>query len=137
MANYTKEEIAAFKKKDQMNCRQSALKAASLIFEGAGCDMANPTKTVLDDAKEYYAWLYPQEDNKPAAGTASNISLPTPTAVQAKVLEKIAEDLHAAGTKLDIEVIKLRVLDFAEVEYKMRKYPENMGSVETFVKALE
>lgn len=125
MANYTKDEIAAFKKKDQMNCRQSALKAASINNEGKGVS----SKDMLVEAQEYYDWLYPVADAEPVKGVDV---LPTPTAAQAKVLSKIAAEL-----KQDVETIKPKVLDYAEKNYNMRKYPENVDSVNVFVKALK
>jgi len=126
MANYTKEEIEAFKKKDQMNCRQSALKAASLVFEGTGCDLVNPTKTVLDDAKEYYAWLYPTVDAEPAK---SADVLPTPTAAQKKVLDAIQDK-----TGIEWDILRKVVLQWAKEIHKISKYPENLSSVTEFIK---
>lgn len=124
MANYTEEDKRAFKLKDQMNCRQSALKAASVNNEGKGIS----AEDMLAESDKYYAWLYPQEiEEKPAKTT-----LPTPTAAQAKVLSKIAK-----GLDKKVEDIKGDVLDFAEKNFNIRKYPENVNSVDIFVKALK
>lgn len=128
---YTEEDKKAFKLKDMLNSRMSAIKAASLNNEGKGV----PAKDMLAEANKYYTWLYPQviDDvimshlhNEPV-----NTSLPTPTAAQQKVLTKIAAEL-----KMDVETIKPKVLDFAEKNFSLRKYPENVDSVDTFVKAL-
>lgn len=130
---YTEDDKKAFKLKDMLNSRMSALKCAGMNNEGKGVS----AEDMLAESDKYYAWLYPQaESSKPTTEPEStaplpNASLPTPTAAQAKVLKKIAVEL-----KQDVETIKQKVLDYAEKNYNMRKYPENIDSVETFVKAL-
>ena len=88
------------------------------------------TIEVTKVANQLVDWVYEkanEQDDKP-----TNISLPTPTAAQAKVLNKIAAEL-----KQDVETIKSKVLDYAEKNYNIRKYPENVDSVSVFVKALQ
>ncbi len=125
MGNYSEEDKKAFRLKDQLYCRQSALKAASINNEGKSI----PAKDMLVEAQEYYDWLYPVTDVEPVKGVDV---LPTPTVAQAKVLSKIAAEL-----KVDVETIKSKVLDYAEKNFNLRKYPENVNSVDTFVKALK
>lgn len=67
-----------------------------------------------------------------ANASLSNVSLPTPTAAQKKVLDVIQDK-----TGIEWDIMCKQVLDIAEKDYNMRKYPENMDSVNVFVKALK
>jgi hypothetical protein len=128
MGQYSEEDKKAFKKKDMLNARFSALKCAGINNEGKGVD----AKDMLIEADKYYGWLYPDvslPDTKPAETV--NV-LPTPTVAQAKVLEKIAAELN-----LNVEDIKSKVLNIAERDYNIRKYPENVKSVNVFVNKLK
>jgi len=116
----------------------SALKAASVNYEGKGV----PVAELEHMADSHFKWLFQDQDliiigeytDKPtAAGSrAPTPALPTPTAKQQKVLEKIATELNT-----DVENIKSKVLDFAEKNFNARKYPENVGSVKVFVDNLK
>jgi hypothetical protein len=131
---YTEEDKRAFKLKDYLNARMSALKAASVNYEGKGV----PVAELEHMADSHFKWLFQDQDSMiigertDKLTIASNIVLPIPTAKQQKVLEKIAGEL-----KQDVENIKSGVLDFAEKNFNMRKYPENVDSVNVFVKALK
>jgi len=136
---YTAEDKRAFKLKDYLNARMSALKAASVNYEGKGV----PVAELEHMADSHFKWLFQDQDSmiigertdKPTtAGSRAptSTSLPTPTAAQAKVLSKIAAEL-----KVDVETIKSKVLDIAEKDYNIRKFPENMSSVAAFVSKLK
>jgi len=132
MANYTEEDKKAFKLKDQLNSRMSALKATSINNEGKGI----PAEDMLTEADKYYAWLYSNNTNvkesAPKSGVLSNASLPTPTAAQKKVLDAIQDK-----TGIEWDVMCKQVLDIAEEDYNIRKFPENMSSVAAFVSKLK
>ena len=127
MANYTEEDKRAFKLKDQLNSRMSALKAASINNEGKGIS----AEDMLGEANKYYAWLYPDEK-----GVTSDVSLPTPTAAQQKVLDEIEKQLNLSNAA-ERHAMHKKVLDFAEKNFKMRKYPESMDSVNVFVQNIK
>lgn len=121
---YSEEDKKAFKLKDQLNSRMSAIKAASLNNEGKGISADN----MLVEADKYYAWLYP--NSTPSEEVKSNV-LPTPTAIQKKVLDAIQDK-----TGIEWDIMCKQVLDIAEKNYNVRKYPENLNSVSAFVKEL-
>ena len=96
MGNYSTEDKEAFRKKDQLNARQSSLKAASTVHEGS----AHPAEFILNEADKYYQWLSQDQEWKDVGqhsiSTAtvgdinkSNTDLPTPTVVQKEWLDKI------------------------------------------------
>lgn len=90
---------------------------------------------IKEIANELVDWVYEkanEQDTKP-----TSVSLPTPTAAQAKVLSKIAAELKLVGKGLDAETLKSKVLGIAEKDYNIRKFPENISSVDAFVKALK
>lgn len=123
MANYTEAEIKAFQLKDQMNCRQSALKAASINNEGLG----KPASEIKAEAIIYYLWLYP--NGKPEdIDESANETLPTPNLQQKKVLDEIAKKVPVLGLgKLVLE------WSITNPGVKEPVYPSNMGSVDKFV----
>lgn len=101
---YTKDDLLAFKRKDQLSARQSALKASTTVSEGTNKDRV----VVMEDADEYYAWLiqdqewskdYEREwkdesdcsvgDSVDRSNRSSGNVLPLPTLEQKKWLENI------------------------------------------------
>jgi len=141
MGQYTPEEIRAFKLKDILNCRMSALKAASVIYDGTGCDLGHPVDIILSDADKYYEWLRQGQDD---VGSITNTTLtlsntpgatlgqlPEPTLAQKKVLGAIAGMLGKA--QADIQ-LKTDVLRWAEETYKQRSYPTKQDSISIFLK---
>jgi len=118
---------SVWEEKDKRIVRQSSLKvAADIVLRTDTSD--DIVSKVKDVAQELTDWVYEkanEQDDKP-------IVLPTPTAAQAKVLTKIAAEL-----KQDVETIKPKVLDFAEKQYNIRKYPENLQSVPAFVDGIK
>lgn len=143
MAKYTTEEIRAFKLKDIMNCRQSALKAAATIYESTGCDLGHPVDTVLADADKYFKWLRQDQDvdtkPEPSIGLGNTPGatlgqLPEPTLAQKKVLDAISEKAFDGTMTI---AIKAKVLDWAEKVYGQRNYPTKVSSVDLFMKWLE
>ena len=140
MGKYTTEEIRAFKLKDILNSRMSALKAAATIYESTGCDLGHPTDTVLADADKYFKWLRQDQDvdTKPEPSTglgntpgATLGQLPEPTLQQKKVLDAIAGKQNK--TQVDSQ-LKSDVLNWAEETHGQRSYPTKLDSVETFLK---
>ena len=137
MAKYTPEEIRAFKLKDIMNCRQSALKAAATIYESTGCDLGHPTDTVLADADKYFKWLRQDQDvdTKPEPSTglgdtpgATLGQLPEPTLQQSKILKGI----YSRFPGVSEEEIKRATLKWATEIYGVNKYPTKSESVDLF-----
>lgn len=114
-------------------CQSQLDRAVDIARDRAYDTDEDHLKGIKDIASNLVDWVYEkanEQDSKPDDKTSG--VLPTPTAAQAKVLKKIAVEL-----KQDVETIKLKVLDYAEKNYNIRKYPENIDSAETFVKALK
>lgn len=118
--------------KQKMIVKQSSLKVAADLVLAADKEkndiatLSSATRTIADVLTN---WVYEEINTEQAK---PSIALPTPTAKQQKVLEKIAGELNK-----DVDSIKSGVLDFAEKEYNVRKYPENVDSVKVFVDNLK
>jgi hypothetical protein len=107
---YSKEDKEAFKKKDKLNARQSALKAASVNNEGS----QKPTNEILDEAKVYYDWLYPDKDKLPINSSG--------------VWDKIAEGLNLAiPNKENVKVLNLLLSEYK----KLNKASANPSALAT------
>lgn len=140
MGNYSTEEIRAFKLKDILNSRMSALKAASLLWEGSGKDLGHPAiTTVKNAADEFYTWLRQGQDvdtkPEPSIGLGNTPGatlgqLPEPTLTQKKVLDAIAGKQNK--TQVDPQ-LKADVLRWAEETHNIRSYPTKLDSVEKFI----
>jgi len=138
MANYSQGEIRAFKLKDIMNCRQSALKAATTNNEGK----SKKTESLKKEADEYYIWLRQDQDSfiigehtneKVGVGNQApnnEQQLPEPTLVQKKVLDAISEKAFDGTITI---AIKIKVLNWAEEVYGQRSYPTKLDSVDKFI----
>jgi hypothetical protein len=138
MANYSATEIRAFKLKDILNSRMSALKASATLYDGVGCDLGHTTDTVLADADKYFEWLR-QDQDKPDVGPTPDTSLgsdtgttlgqvPEPTLQQKKVIDAIAGKLGKVQADL-----KSHILDWANETHGQRSYPTKLDSVDTFI----
>ncbi len=97
MEKYSEEDIKAFERKDRLNARMSALKAASTVSEGS----VVPAEVIIGEADKYYGWLTQDQEwkdgNIPMGtdvvsnnNTVSN--LPVPTTEQMKWLNLIKEN---------------------------------------------
>ncbi len=132
MANYSAEEIRAFKLKDILNSRMSALKAAATNNEGLG-----KAKEEIQEEADYYFEKLRQDQgivSKPSKESdvvLNNQQLPEPTLAQKKVLDAIAGKQNK--TQVDPQ-LKADVLRWAEETHGQRAYPTKLGSVETFLK---
>jgi len=141
MGKYSAEEIRAFKLKDILNCRMSALKASATNNEGKG----KKAEVLKKEADVYYGWLRQDQDTVPEPSkkpdeydkareieqqVTQNKQLPEPTLQQKKVLDAICEKApnHAK------HVIHGAVLKWAEAVHGQRSYPTKLESVETFLK---
>jgi len=142
MSNYSEQEIRAFKKKDLLNSRMSALKAASIVFEASNMGY----KGILAEADKLYEWLQQDQDAVVADMKPSNTKepdydvdtkksevLPEPTLAQKKVLDAIAQELTGNGDACDMDKLKSKVLGWAEEVHGDRRYPNNASSVEAFL----
>lgn len=119
-------------------CQSCSDRAVHLVIkaserDGAKNDIATLSLATRTIAGVLVDWVYEKANEKtpePASNVSlPNASLPTPTAIQAKVLDKIAAELRQ-----DMEIVKSRVLDWAEETHKIRKYPENVNSINDFIK---
>lgn len=137
MANWSAEEIRAFKLKDVMNCRMSALKAAATNNEGKGISAAY----MMGEATVYFAWLRQDQDvdTKPEPSTSTDLGntpgttlgqLPEPTLAQKKVLDAISEKVFDGTITI---AVKTKVLNWAEEVYGQRSYPTKLNSVDEFI----
>lgn len=154
MANYSESEIRAFKKKDLLNSRMSALKAVSVIHEGS----AKKAKTVLKEADEYFDWVQqdqtvsepkgyhtPDEDSEskkqetetaPPSDTQKSIdssTLPKPNLAQKKVLDVISDRLGARTQQEKVMIVKSVLRWSFAVHDGSKVLPSRMSSVDEFL----
>lgn len=134
MPNYTKTEIEAFHRKDLLNSRMSAVKAASVNFEARGVSFAD-FKLFAD---QVFSWVQQDQLNTSSmpkvrgeVEVKSGV-LPTPTADQKKVLDAISIKLDGLDDKHDFYTLQEKVLWFSTEVAKVDKptYPNNMTSVD-------
>lgn len=135
LAKYTDEEIRAFQLKDILNCRFSALKAASINNESKGID----PELLKKEADSYYTWLRQDQDEvksiEPKNESAKSKSevLPEPTLVQKKVINAVCKDLGVD----DGDDVRKRILSWVEKNYNKRVYPTKLESVSKIVNDLK
>ena len=124
MANYSEEEINAFKKKDDMYMRQTASNCTSLVFEGKEIE----SEVFIDYAEKIYSWLKGQ-DNTAASPvpTVKTEPLPTPQLAQKNILDLIA-------SKLDMSEAEVRpiVHKWCKETYDV-DYPSKPKAVDIFL----
>jgi hypothetical protein len=130
MANYSEKEIRAFRLKDILSSRMSALKAASLLYESMGADLGHPVETVKKAADEYFEWLMQDQDR--VDEPKQNV-LPTPTADQQKVLDAVYDKVGHGMTLLQI---RERLADWVESKCGDRYLPSNMSNVPEIIEWL-
>ena len=135
MSQYTEEDKKAFKLKDLLNSKMSALKAASIINEG---NSTISVKEVLEQAQGYFEWLTAGQDfsdlkssKEPAAKKEINkkSTLPAPNLAQKKVLDYVAKQLNLEVN----DELKQDVLNYIEKEFGKRIYPGKKESIENFI----
>lgn len=144
MANYSAEEIRAFKLKDVLNSRMSALKASATNNEGHKAKSVE----VIREADEYYEWLRQDQDlfvtgkdgstivgehtDEPVVvgSRAPQSQLPEPTLAQKKVIDAIAGKLGLLQADL---LLKTRILEWAKAVHGQDSYPTKAESVDTFI----
>ena len=128
--NYTNEEIEAFKRKDRMHCRQSAVGAVTRMFEGT--EKSINDITINDELVRWYDYIYdgilPNQVGIAATPQKQVVDTdpPEPTSEQLKVLSKVSE---ASGLKLD--TVKRAIFTWKN------KYPTKIESVDACVKYLK
>lgn len=143
--NYSKEQLEAFKRKDMLNSRMSALKAVSLLFEGLGASEMNLAEYDLrGEADVFYAWLTQDQDWAKEKDVSNPLEqsqpeqLPLPTAKQQSVVNAICNKLaKQKGSSVDTSKVKTAILDIAEKEYGVRSYPSKKESVDFFVNKIK
>ena len=135
MANYSKEEIAAFNRKDLLNSRMSAVKATSVNFEGKEVDF----ELFKEFSDKVFDWI--RQDQQDTSGKSplpdvegDSLSLPTPTTEQKKVLDAIMDNTSYADVN-DWDQMCTKVLKYStEVAgLKVATYPKSMDSVDNIV----
>lgn len=143
MANYTKSEIEAFRRKDLLYSRQSAAKATSVVFEGMGIGVEEFKKY----SDEMFAWIQqdqlaevkiPMPATTPKKESVGG-SLPTPTPEQKKVLDAILYDLPSKDIPWDWDFVCKQVLKYSTdiAGASSPTYPKSMGSVDKIVEWLK
>jgi hypothetical protein len=98
MSNYSEEDKIAFRMKDILNARMSALKAASLLYEGK----SEPSSNVENVAGRFFTWLSKDQnwskqdvdssinfDDSSCVPVTNVSTVPTPTLIQQGWLDKI------------------------------------------------
>lgn len=131
MANYTKEEIASFKKKDYLYARQTASNVTASVFEGKEID----SEGFIEYADKIFNWLFQEQDpldKSPVERSPTSI-IPKPTVDQVPILKAVMEQ-----TGLDKESVCIGVLDYStNVLHKtVATYPTKMESVAGIVEYL-
>lgn len=136
---YTEEDKQAFRLKDYLNSRMSAVKATSVIFEGKAVEF----KEFQTFAEKVLNWLWEGQGEPPCPlvqeqnnqGTkkvkkAVAVDFPVPTAAQENILNQIAKI-----TNLPLDKVKEHTLDYAKNVLKLSNpiYPAMPASVEPIV----
>jgi len=117
--------------KQRMIVGQSSLKVAADLVIAADREkndiatLSSATRTIAGALTD---WVYEKANEKDDKPTV----LPTPTAAQKKVLDAIQDK-----TGIEWGAMCKQVLDIAEEDYNIRKFPENMSSVAAFVSKLK
>lgn len=119
-------DAEVWERKDKLNSRMSALKAASTVSEGT----AIPAEVVIAEADKYYKWLtqdqsFAEKENVPGNSSNSNSTntvYPVPTTGQLKWLTAIKEK-HGYTAE--------QVFD------KCKKYPSNKDQALECVKLMK
>ena len=144
---YTEAEIRAFKLKDLMNCRMSALKAAATNNEGKGVTI----DALRTEADCYFEWLRQDQDKEidaqvfetsnsdskvtyPTNESSADAELTKPTLQQKKILDVIYEKVCPNGRTYSEQHIYKNVLDWAEKEKGVRAYPNKKESIQEFLR---
>lgn len=123
---------SVWEEKDRRIVRQSSLKVATDIVLAIEDIVTEDTVSkVKKVAQELTDWVY-EKDYKPALGPEPT-TLPTPTAVQKKVLDAIYSELYGNNVGVGTDYYK-DVLKWAKEVHGISKYPENISSVNDFVK---
>ena len=119
---YTEEDKKAFRLKDQLNAKQSALKAASILYEGAFESVT--MKGVLEEADKALAWLSNGQEwpgVKDSCGLSeqstavSDISCPKPTLDQQKALDKVLAETGWNAAQVYARFSKFPVMSNVDV----------------------
>lgn len=141
MPNYTKEEIAAFGRKDLLNSRMSAVKATSVNFESKSVSF----KEFKEFADDVFSWV--QQDQlsaSPIPKVADEVKvkggvLPTPTADQKLVLDAIDVALINNDFFISLDELSKQVLRFSTKVAGVDKatYPTNLASVGKIVEWIQ
>ncbi len=135
MGNYSKEEIEAFRRKDLLNSRMSAVKATSVNFEGKSASF----EEFKEFADQVFRWV--QQDQL-AASTIPEVKsgvLPTPTADQEKVILAIDVVLQNNNFFISVEELQRQVLRYSTEVAGVDKptYPTNLASVDKICKWIQ
>lgn len=142
MGKYTADEIRAFKLKDILNSKMSALKAASVNNEGKGKSSGD----IKAEAEAYYQWLREEQGdtgsahppdidspgtlgNAPAGAVLGNETL---TLQQKAVMDNIRD--KCIYYALPTDNLQAMVLTWAEKEKGRREYPTKVSSVDEFIR---
>lgn len=126
---------SVWEEKDRRIVRQSSLKVAAELVIAADKtrnDIATLSSVTRGIADVLVNWVYEQNDKPTAEPAKSAGVLPTPTAIQKKVLDAIFEKVSLHPD--DKEAIQQTVLKWAKEIHGIAKYPENLSSVDEFVK---
>lgn len=144
--NYSEADKLAFKRKDLLNSKMSALKAASLINEG---NSEVKVKQVLKEAQEYFDWLVQGQDfsdiraekkskkskSKEVVDKATeNPTIPVPNLQQKKVLDIIQQKTGMIEAELFPLILEWS-LTISGIENKT--YPTKDSSVKLFMNWLK
>lgn len=135
--NYSAEDKKAFRLKDILNSRMSAIKAATVVNEATG----KTVEEIVADADVYFAWLMqeqppldggaPPKDTKKTTKKDKSVP-PAPQLEEKKVLDAVAEKL---GVPED-DALRTRVREWVFKQVDKEAYPRRMDSVDKIVKDL-
>ena len=129
MANYSEKELKAFRLKDILSSRMSALKAASINNEGKGIS----AEDMLVESDKYYDWVQ-QDQEQPDVKVKGNGAVPpTPTADQQKLINAVSTEYS-----MEYNGLLIRLQDWVEfkTQGKSRYLPSNLASVPEIIKWL-
>lgn len=131
MANYTAEEIEAFRLKDLRIARSAMLKS---LIEGFGESETLDVQKMCKIADGFVYYIYNGLGGKteePYINDVETIELPTPNAAQSEVLNAIIDKWSQVDFVVDREKLKAAIIN------EFNKYPSNLSSVDKVMSIID
>jgi len=128
VATYSEEEIAAFKKKDDMYMRQTASNCTSLVFEGKEIE----SEVFIEYAQKIYSWLKGQDNTAASPVPTVKTEPPVDEVPIPQLSEKNLLDIIASKLDMLEKDIRPEVYRWAKTKYNCN-YPTKIKGVDLFL----